>query len=87
MDDEESVKLAKAKQLLELSDCITKCMEPKAKGHGLFLYSHDDVAHMTILTFNAQPDDVYGLVQSANALITNVINAAMKDAPPREKYN
>jgi hypothetical protein len=87
MDDEESVKRAKAKQLLELSDCITKCMEANAKGHGLFLYTHDDVEHMTILTFNAQPDDVYGLVQSANALITNMIKSAMADAPPREKYN
>lgn len=87
MDDEESVKLAKAKQLLELSDCITKCMEVDAKGHGLFLYSHDDVEHMTILTFNAQPDDVYGLVQSANVLINKLIQTAMKDAPPREKYN
>ena len=36
MDDEESVKLAKAKQLLELSDCITKCMEVDAKGTGCF---------------------------------------------------
>ena len=87
MDDEENVKRAKAKQLLELSDCITKCMEAGAKGHGLFLYTHDDADYMTILTFNAGPDKVYGLVHSANALITNVINAATKDAPPREKYN
>ena len=42
---------------------------------------------MTILTFNAQPDDVYGLVQSANVLINKLIQTAMKDAPPREKYN
>jgi len=81
MDDE------KVKQLLELSACVAKCMEPKAKGHGIFLYTHDDVDYMTILTFNAGPDKVYGLIRSANTLITNVINAATADAPPREQYN
>jgi hypothetical protein len=87
MDDEESVKNAKAMQLLELSDCLAKCVEVNAKGHALFLYVHDDAEHMTVLTFNARADKVYSLVQSANVLITNVINAAMADAPPREKFN
>jgi hypothetical protein len=86
MDDEE-VKINKAKQLMELSECVARCMEDSPKGHGIFLYTHDDVEYMTVLTFNAGPDKVYGLIRSANTLITNVINAATVDAPPREKYN
>ena len=41
MDDKE-VKQLKEKRLLELRDCVAKCMEEGAKGHGLFLYSHED---------------------------------------------
>jgi hypothetical protein len=87
MDDEESVKRAKAKQLLELSDCITKCMEANAKGHGLFLYSHEDEKYLTVLTFNAAPDVVCNLVHSANALMQDLIDRATADAPPKEMWN
>jgi len=87
MDDEESLKLTKAKQLKLLLDAIATCNEPNSKGHAMFFYTHDDAAHMTILSFNAGPDDIYSMVQHANGLVAHAIEKAMEDAPPREKYN
>jgi hypothetical protein len=86
MDDKE-VKQIKEKRLLELSACVAKCMEEDAKGHGLFLYSHEDEQYLTVLTFNAAPDVVCNLVYSANALMQDLIDRATADAPPREQYN
>ena len=86
MDDKE-VKQLKEKRLLELSACVAKCMEEGAKGRGLFLYSHEDQQYLTVLTFNAGPDKVYGLIRSANALMQDLINKATADAPPKEMWN
>jgi hypothetical protein len=86
MDDEE-VKINKAKQLMELSACVAKCMEEGAKGRGLFLYSHEDQKYLTVLTFNAAPDVVCNLVHSANALMQDLIERATADAPPKEMWN
>jgi hypothetical protein len=87
MDDEESIKKIKANQRKLLRDALAKCDGTDAKGHGLFLYTHDDATHMTILSFNAGPDDIYSMVQHANDLVAHAVESAMKDAPPREKYN
>jgi hypothetical protein len=86
MDDKE-VKQLKEKRLLELSACVEKCMEEGAKGHGLFLYMHEDEQQLTILTFNAGPDMVFNLVHSANVFIQEALDRATADAPPREQYN
>jgi len=86
MDDKE-VKQLKEKRLLELRDCVEKCMEEGAKGHGLFLYSHEDEKYLTVLTFNAGPDVVCNLIYSANALMQDLIERATADAPPKEMWN
>jgi hypothetical protein len=87
MDDQESLKVTKAKQLTLLLDAITTCNEANSKGHGLFLYTHDDATHMTILTFNAGPDDIYSMLEHANNLVALAIETAVKDAPPKEQWN
>lgn len=87
MDDQESLKVTKAKQLTLLLDAITTCNEADAKGHALFLYTHDDATHMTILSFNAGADDIYSMVQHANSLVAHAIETALKDAPPKEQWN
>lgn len=87
MDNEEELKKLKAQQLLRLGDAINQCTGPSAKGHGLFLYTHDDDTHMTVLTFNTDPDDIYSMIQYANMIVTKTIESVMVDAPPREKYN
>jgi hypothetical protein len=86
MDDKE-VKIIKEKRLLELRDCVAKCMEEGAKGHGLFLYAHEDEKYLTVLTFNAGPDVVCNLVYSANALMQDLLDRATADAPPKEMWN
>jgi hypothetical protein len=86
MDDKE-VKQLKEKRLLELRDCVAKCMEEGAKGRGLFLYSHEDENYLTVLTFNAGPDVVCNLIHSANALMQDLIDRATADAPPKEMWN
>jgi hypothetical protein len=86
MDDKE-VKQLKEKRLMELSACVAKCMEPEAKGRGLFLYSHEDEKYLTVLTFNAAPDVVCNLIHSANALMQDLIERATADAPPKEMWN
>jgi len=85
--DDEKVKHRKFSQLSELSDRIAKCVEEDAKGHGLFLYMHEDEQQLTILTFNAGPDMVCNLVHSANVFIQEALARATADAPPREQYN
>lgn len=87
MDNEESIKKIKANQRKLLNGALATCEGVDAKGHGLFLYTNDDATHMTILSFNAGPDDIYSMVQHANDLVAHAVEKAMQDAPPREKYN
>jgi hypothetical protein len=86
MDDKE-VKNRKFSQISELGTRIAKCVEVDAKGHGVFIYMHEDEQLLTILTFNAGPDIVCNLVHSANVYVKDAIKKATSDAPPREKYN
>jgi hypothetical protein len=87
MDDEESLKITKIKQMTMLFNALAACNGDNAKGHGLFLYTHDDATHMTVLSFNAGSDDIYSMVQHANDLVAHAVAAAMQDAPPKEKWN
>jgi hypothetical protein len=85
--DENEIRRIKLTNLQVLYEALYECVGEQAKGHGMFLYKHDDATHMAILTFNTDPDDIYSMIKHANAVIQSSVAEALADAPPKEMWN
>jgi hypothetical protein len=83
MDYEDIIK----KQKVLLRKMLPLCEGEKAKGHGVFLFTHDDEDHMSIMTFNTGYDDFNCMIEHAIKMLEHFNAEVTKDAPPREMFN
>jgi len=61
---------------------LETCMNPDDKGQGVFLYN--DGVSLSMITFNANTNDVFNMMISAARAIDQRV---MADAPAREMFN
>jgi len=86
MDYEDIIK----KQKLLLRKKLALCEGQEAKGHGVFLFTHDDATHMSIMTFNTGYQDFVEMLEHAAKMLAHYKEyeaEITKDAPPREMFN
>jgi len=83
MDNEDVIK----KQKLLLRKKLALCESEDAKGHGVFLFKHDDESYMSIITFNTGYQDFVGMLERAAKMLEKFNAEITKDAPPREMFN
>jgi hypothetical protein len=86
MDNEDVIK----EQKLLLRKKLALCESEDAKGHGVFLFTHDDESYMSIMTFNTGYQDFVGMLEHAAKMLAHYKEyeaEITKDAPPREMFN